>query len=148
MGGATLNQTGVRAALLSDADAVFRLLGRFATSYDPVRSRFDTNYPRLIENESSDLMVAERGGQVVDYILASDSLTLFANGLVTELVELYVDEEHRGEGIGRNLVEQAMGRAKDRGAVEVTVPTRRAREFYLARGFELTAEFFKLSLSK
>ena len=132
--------------MLSDADAVFRLLGNFATSYTPVRSAFDTNYRRLLENDGADLLVAEKGGQVVGYILACDSLTLFANGTVTELLELYVEEQERGRGVGRDLVKRAVARAKDRGAVEVTVPTRRARSFYLDLGFELTAEFFKLNL--
>ena len=38
--------------------------------------------------------------------------------------------------------------ARQRGAVEVTVPTRRARDFYLAMGFESTAEYFKLNLAE
>ena len=87
-----MNQMAVRRALLSDADAVFRLLSNFATSYKPVHSAFDTNYPRLLETPGADLLVAEKGGQVVGYILGIDSLTLFANGVVTELLELYVEE--------------------------------------------------------
>ena len=139
-------QMAVRRALVSDADAVFRLLCEFATSYKPVRPAFDSNYPRLLGNEGTDLLVAEQGGLVVGYILASDSLTLFANGIVIELMELYVDEEHRGRGIGRELVQQAVARARERGAVEVTVPTRRAGSLYLELGFKVTAEFFKLNL--
>ena len=132
--------------MLSDADAIFRLLGNFAASYKPVRSAFDTNYPRLLETGGADLLVAEKGGQVVGYILACDSLTLFANGIVTEVLELYVEEQERGRGNGRDLVKRAVARARDRGSTEVTVPTRRARSFYLDLGFELTAEFFKLNL--
>ena len=100
-----MNQMTVRRALLSDADAVFRLLSKFATSYKPVRPAFDSNYAKLLGNGETDILVAERGGLVVGYILASDSLTLFANGVVTELMELYVEEENRGRGIGRDLVE-------------------------------------------
>ena len=80
----------VRPILLSDADAVFRLLCEFAASYRLVRPAFDSSYPRLLGNEGTDLLVAEHGGLVVGYILASDSLTLFANGVVTELKERYV----------------------------------------------------------
>lgn len=141
-----MHEMAVRRALPSDADAVFRLLCKFAASYNPVRPAFESNYPRLLGNEGTDLLVAEQGGLVVGYILASDSLTLFANGVVTELMELYVEEEHRGRAIGRELVQRAIARARDRGAVEVTVPTRRARSFYLALGFEFTAEFFKFNL--
>lgn len=90
--------------------------------------------------------MAERDGLTVGYVLASDSLTLFANGVVTELIELYVDEGYRRRGIGQELVLQAVARARNRGVVEVTVPTRRARSFYLRLGFESTAEFFKLRM--
>ena len=143
-----MDQMVVRHALLSDAEAVFRLLSKFATSYTPARPAFDSSYSRLLENDGADLLVAGLHGRVVGYILASDSLTLFANGVVTELLELYVEEEERGRGIGRELVRRAVARARERGAVEVTVPTRRARSFYLALGFELTAELFKLNLQQ
>ena len=139
-------QITVRRALLSDADAVYRLLSNFATSYQPRRSAFEANYPRLLEADGTDLLVSEVSGQVVGYVLATDSLTLFANGVVTELLELYVDDQDRGKGIGRNLVNEVVARARARGAVEVTVPTRRAGSFYRNLGFELAGEFFKLSL--
>ncbi len=141
-----MEQLVVRSAGLSDADSVFRLLSAFVTSYAPLRSTFDTNYPRLLEAEGTDLLVAEQGGRVVGYILSADSLTLFANGVVTELLELYVEEDARGRGIGRHMVDRAIAGARGRGAVEVTVPTRRAGAFYLNLGFEPTAEFFKLAL--
>ena len=141
-----MHKVTIRAAMLSDANEVFRLLCKFATSYKPSHATFDSNYAKLLENEGSDLLVADEDGAVAGYALASDSLTLFANGVVTELIELYVEEERRGSGIGQALVRQACSRARDRGAVEITVPTRRARSFYLTLGFEFTAEFFKLNL--
>lgn len=141
----TNSDPGVRPAVLSDADAIFTLLRKFVTSYEPLRPEFDRNYPRLLgDGQGADLLVAERDGLTVGYVLASDSLTLFANGVVTELIELYVDEGYRRRGIGRELVLEAITRARDQGAVEITVPTRRARSFYLGLGFESTAEFFKL----
>lgn len=141
-----MNQRVIRPAELRDAESVFSMLGRFATSYKPDRPRFGDNYPRALEDANTDVLVAENVGQVVGYILASDSLTLFANGVVAELLELYVGEKDRRKGIGRALVQTAITRAKKRGVIEVTVPTRRARPFYLALNFEHTAEFFKLKL--
>ena len=56
----------VRPALLSDADAVFSLLRKFATSYEPVRTDFDASYPKLLEEwEGADLLVAECDGLTV-----------------------------------------------------------------------------------
>ena len=139
-------QTVLRPARTSDAEAVFNHLGRFAVSYRPVRAAFDESYPRILESDGTDLLVAEQDGRVVGYALASDALTFFANGVVAELLELYVEESERGQGFGRALVQETVARARDRGAVEVTVPIRRAGPFYLNLGFQATAELFKLPL--
>ena len=136
--------TSVREAHLADADVVFVLLTQFATSYTPIRANFDNNYPHILQNNDADLLVAEVDEQIVGYALATDSMTLFANGPVTELIELFVLEEFRRKGVGRALVQQAIARSKKRRAVEVVVPTRRAGSFYAALGFESTAEYFKL----
>ena len=141
-----MERLSVRPALLGDAEVVFKLLSEFVVSYKPDQTAFASNYPRIVEGKGTDLLVAELDSRVVGYVLASDSLTLFANGIVTELLELYVVEEDRGQGIGRALVEKAVFHARDRGATEVTTPTRRAGSFYTALGFEPTAEFFKLRL--
>jgi N-acetylglutamate synthase-like GNAT family acetyltransferase len=45
------------------------------------------------------------------------------------------------------LVAAILERAQAAGAVEVTVPTRRAREYYLRLGFEETATYLKRVLS-
>ncbi|MCH7481336.1 MAG: GNAT family N-acetyltransferase [Chloroflexi bacterium] len=134
----------VRPATNEDAEAVFEMLGDFATSYVPERAAFDRSYPAIVARQEGELLVAEDNRGVVGYILAADMATLFANGPVTELLELYVKPSSRGEGIGKSLVGTAVRGASQRGAVEVTVPTRRARGFYLAMGFESTAEYFKV----
>ena len=72
---------------------------------------FDLNYPLLLESKSSDLLVAEQNAIVAGYVLASDSLTLFANGIVAELLELYVMGSERRRGVGRILVQSAVDRA-------------------------------------
>src|SRR5207244_11128878 len=73
---------------------------------------------------------------------------LYANGIVVELQELMVAPERRHQGIGRQLVEGIVERASAAGAVEVTVPTRRARDFYLPLGFAETAAHLKRALSR
>ena len=134
----------VRPATHEDGESVFEMLGDFATSYVPERAAFDRSYATILVRHEGELLVAEDDRGVVGYILAADMPTLFANGPVTELLELYVKPSSRGDGIGRSLVGRAVRDASQRGAVEVTAPTRRARDFYLALGFESTAEYFKI----
>ena len=134
----------VRPATREDAESVFEMLGDFATSYVPERAAFDRSYATIVARQDAELFVAEDDRGVVGYALAADMPTLFANGPVTELLELYVKPSSRREGIGRALVAEAVQGATQRGAMEVTAPTRRARDFYLALGFESTAEYFKV----
>lgn len=140
----------IRQADVTDSDAVFALLQDFATSYRPQREAFERTFERLLAamtyDDGADLLVADDGA-VVGYVLATRFLTLYANGPVTELQELFVDPAHRGQGLGRRLVAAIAGRARDRAVVELTVPTRRAGDFYRGLGFTETAAFFKLSLT-
>ena len=138
----------IRQATAADAEAVFGLLARLMMSYEPSREDFDRTYPLLIESASAHLLVAEDEGGVVGYVYAGDMPTLFANGVITEILELYVAEAERGKGIGTELVNAVVERARLGGAVEVTVPTRRASGFYQAIGFEPTAELLKLRLTR
>ena len=138
----------VRAAGQEDAESVFEMLSDFATSYRLDREAFDRTYSSLVSAAGADLLLAEDEHGTVGYLLACDMPTLFANGPVTELLELYVKPVNRNMGVGRLLVSTSVDQARDRGSVEVTVPTRRASEFYQAVGFELTAEFFKLKLPR
>ena len=133
----------IRPASLEDADPVFALLLDFVTSYTPERVAFDRHLPLLIDGDDAVILVAESDGDVVGYVLGHIALTLFANGPVMELQELMVTPPRRGEGIGRKLVEAAMKIAAAAQCTEVTVPTRRAQDFYMQLGFEETATYLK-----
>ncbi len=136
----------IRPAREADAEAVFGLLTQFAMTYEPDHAAFERNYPALLQSDRADLLVATLGDQVVGYALAADSVTLYANGAVTQLQELMVDPQSRGTGIGQRLVEAVTERARTRGSVELTVPTRRAGDYYLRLGFEETAAYFRVRL--
>ena len=74
--------------------------------------------------------------------------TLFANGAVVQVEELFVEEAKRGAGTGQVLVAAVVEWARQRGAVEVTVPTRRAGAYYERLGFERTAEYYHALLAQ
>ena len=139
--------TRVRPAEARDAEAVYRLLLGFATSYAPERAAFDAAYPRLVADDRVDLLVAADDDGVTGYALAHRMLVLYAGGTITELQELMVDPAHRGRGVGRALVEEVIRRAAAAGSREVTVPTRRARAYYTALGFTETASYLKRPLA-
>ncbi|KUO05591.1 GNAT family N-acetyltransferase [Streptomyces caeruleatus] len=139
----------IRDAAPSDADDVYRLLSGFVTSYGPNRAVFDdVTFPRIIETAAdgrAEFLVAEQDSRVVGYLLALRMPTLFAGGTILELLELTVDAPVRGRGTGSALIRAAQARAWEAKDVEVTVPTRRAADFYRALGFHETAAYLKWS---
>ncbi|GAA2474167.1 GNAT family N-acetyltransferase [Streptomyces longisporus] len=141
--------TTIRDATPSDADDIYRLLSGFVTSYKPDRQVFDaTTFPRIIEAASDgsvEFLVAEQDSRVVGYLLAVRMPTLFAGGTILELLELTVDESMRGRGAGSVLVRAVQAKAREAKDVEVTVPTRRAADFYHVLGFHETAVHLKWS---
>jgi GNAT superfamily N-acetyltransferase len=138
-----VNEIRVRPACAADTDALFGLLRQFAVSYSPERSAFDRHLPLLLTDDSAELLVAECDGAVTGYALAFRLLTLYANGPIMELQELMVEPTFRRRGIGRKLVEAVVERAWASGCAEVTVPTRRAVEYYRSLGFVETAAYLK-----
>ena len=142
-----MNDLTIRPACAQDAEAVFGLLTQFVTSYQPDRLAFDRHFPILAASPQAVFLVAVCGGRVVGYTLGSLALTLYANGPVLELQELMVAPEHRGHGVGRRLVGAALERALAAGCIEATVPTRRAKDFYVGLGFEETATYLKRRLT-
>lgn len=138
--------TTARAAKGDDAADVFVMVCDFATSYVPDAEAFAATFQGALHGEAGALLLAEEAGEIAGYVLASQAPTFFANGPVTEVLELYVKLTFRRTGVCRALVEQVAGAARDRGSVEVTVPTRRVGDFYRALGFDATAEFYKRKL--
>jgi len=141
------DQTLIRPARLSDADAVWPLARDFATSFTAQRGAFDSALTNLVSHAETLLIVAVRDDVLVGYLLASNHLTFLANGPVCWVEEVMVETDQRRHGIGRRLMEAAELWAEDRGAAYVSLASRRAGDFYLALGYEDSATFFKKSLA-
>lgn len=78
---------------------------------------------------------------------ATHASTASASGTLLHVLELAVDESHRGRGSGSALVRAAIAEAVRAGDVEVTVPTRRASGFYRRLGFIESAAYLTLTPS-
>ena len=135
-----------------DAEALDRLFDTvfcdtFAHLYRPEDLRaFLTSYG--VEDWRADLAdsayafrVAESDGEVVGYVkLGPNKLPIESNGPAILLDQLYVARDHHGAGIARELMDWAIGEARQRGATElyltVFIDNHRARRFYERYGFE------------
>lgn len=130
-------------ATLDDADALFSLVERFATSFRPEKEAFTASLRQLLPDEAAWLAVARVGNTVAGYLLGFDHCAFYANGRVAWVEEIMVDERRRRMGVGRKLMQAFEAWATTRGAKLVGLATRRAASFYQALGYEESATFYR-----
>lgn len=141
----SLAKTVIRQARASDADRVYLLLEQLEPAYSPDRAAFDTNFPLLLDDASTSvLLVAEdAAGAVIGYALTTITPLLHANGSSAQLQELVVDDSHRGEGVGTAIVEEVERVCRERSVRQITVASRRSADFYERIGYRSSADFLK-----
>jgi len=127
----------VRRAKIEDADRIYEL-NKASLGYDyPVektRARLET----VIGLSEHRIYVAEYDGIVVGYIHGSDYECTYS-GPMKNILALAVDERYRGRGVGRDLLSEMEGWAKQDYAegVRLTSGITRAdaHKFYLHCGY-------------
>jgi GNAT superfamily N-acetyltransferase len=137
----------VRPAETTDAAALLSLASSFTTSFTVDAERFGIQLGAILSDPASALSVAVAEAEVVGYVAASLHPTLYANGPVGWIEELMVHPAHRRVGVGQLLVSTVERWAQARGAVMVSLATRRAVEFWSAAGYEASATYFRRRLA-
>jgi GNAT superfamily N-acetyltransferase len=135
----------IRTALVEDAPALAPLLGELGYPADAerVRARLDQLLRNAAPPDTDAVFVAQRPGDDVVGLLALHRFAgLHADAPVALITALVVAERARGTGVGRQLIERAVGAARAWGCERLMVTThvRRAdaHAFYERIGFELT----------
>ena len=130
----------VRLADADDAAVVGRLLHDFNREFDeptPEPAALAERLRQLIEGGDTLVLLAGDGpdGLAVLRFRAA----IWSSGLECYLAELYVTPARRGRGLGRALMEAALGEARARGAdtmdIGVDEPDLVARRLYESLGF-------------
>ncbi|KPA10665.1 acetyltransferase (GNAT) domain protein, partial [Candidatus Magnetomorum sp. HK-1] len=142
----TMNK--IREATIDDTAQVFLLASELATSFVVEYKAFSKSFEHCIHNESSLVLVAEDGEEIIGYLLGYDHYAFFSNGRITGTEEIFVKPEHRGSGIGKALMNKCEKWAKERFSTLSIVVTRRASEFYKSIGYEESAIYFKKDLTR
>jgi GNAT superfamily N-acetyltransferase len=135
----------IRPATAGDMGAVAGLAAELAQSFTLSRARFEAHYPELLAAGHACLLVASAAPQddCLGYLLGFDHLTFYANGRVAWVEELVVRNDHRGQGIGRALMNAFEAWARNRGCALVALATRRAAPFYQALGYQESAAYLR-----
>ncbi|HMM81597.1 MAG TPA: GNAT family N-acetyltransferase [Terrimesophilobacter sp.] len=134
----------VRRASSADGPTVFGLLAQLGEQYTPQRDVFDAAFADAVKDEEDHLLfVADDGGAVVGYALATIARLFYTNGDAAQLQELVVDEHSRGRGIGSQLVSAIEEECQSRGVRQLTVATLKSASFYERLDYRSTADFLK-----
>lgn len=129
----------VRRATVSDAERVAILSGQLG--YESTNEETSRRLAELSGRAEHAVFVAEDGGMVLGWVHVHLSRSLGTDGRV-EVAGLVVDEDHRGRGIGRLLMEQAEQWARQMDCKSVRLRSNVLREpahaFYEGLGYRVT----------
>ncbi len=140
--------TSVREALAADAPRITALAGQLG--YDVPLAHVERQLLRMNDERGIFVAVVPRAG-VVGWIGVALSETIIDSGRA-DIQGLVVEDEYRGNGIGRLLVQAAQEWAQRRGCTSMrlasNVARERAHEFYIELGYHVlkTQHAFKKSL--
>lgn len=120
---------------------------------DPLPDEYARAFDRIAEDPAQELLVAERGGEVVGVLQLTEIASLTWRGTTRALIEgVRVRSDARGSGVGEKLVREAIDRARARGCGIVQLTTDRSRadahRFYERLGFHATHVGMKLHLNR
>ena len=134
----------IREARPADLEAVVGLLRedviREIDESEVPASAYADAFAEILGDAHQQLLVGELGDEVV----ATAQVTwvrhlTYVGGLMCSLESVRVRSDHRGEGLGGELMRHIVALARDRGAARVELSTNaervRAREFYEDLGF-------------
>ena len=131
---------GVRSAGAADAEVIGRLLHDFNTEYDEI-----TPGPEAVANRVRELLAGEDfavllgGSEPRGLVVLRFRPSIWTPGLECYVAELYVQPEHRRQGLGLALMNAALMAARAQGADYVEVATSEddtgARALYERLGF-------------
>ncbi|WP_327240427.1 GNAT family N-acetyltransferase [Streptomyces sp. NBC_01318] len=145
----------LRTATHADLPAVLALLADENRVVDPASVVVDEAYEKAFADIESDpcneMLVLVDGDTVLGCLQATYIPGLGKRGEERALIEaVRIRADRRGDGLGRELMKQAVDRARLRGCalVQLTSNKRRAdaHRFYESLGFDRSHEGFKLAL--
>jgi GNAT superfamily N-acetyltransferase len=110
--------TIVRVARLSDIDDIVRLTEQLG--YDVPASDAAAKLSRLLSRQDHQFLIAEANGRTVGWLHAAVTEYIEADPFVV-IGGLVVDRYHRGQGVGRILLEHAEAWARKQGCSIVRV---------------------------
>lgn len=110
-------------------------------------------FQKYLDNENSNVWVAESNGVVVGYLAGTIAIKTFCiPNVVGEVENMFVDEQSRSSGLGAALVEEFKKWAEEKKAgilvVSAWFDNVKARKFYQKQGFRPAAVMHEMTLDR
>jgi len=118
--------TDVRLADPRDAETVARLIIGFRDhlGYDwPSDNAFLAGVEKLLDDPNTDFLLGETDGHAAGVVVLRYRLGLWRAGTDCLVEDVFVEEQARGSGLGRTLMDAAITRARERGARRMELDT-------------------------
>jgi GNAT superfamily N-acetyltransferase len=118
---------------------------------DPLPESYYTAFEQIDIDPNHELVIAEKNGEVIGtlHLMFLPSIS-FQGGLRAQVESVRVDKNYRNQGVGNEMMNWTIERARDRGAHIVQLTTHQSREdahrFYERLGFSATHLGLKLRL--
>lgn len=152
-----LKAINFRAATREDLPEIVRMLaddflGAQRERYeDPLPESYIKAFAEIAADKNNELIVAELDGEIVGALQLTLTPSIsFQGGKRATVESVRVDEKYRGQGIGKQLMEFAIARARAAGCVSMQLTTNMdradAHRFYEKLGFDGTHLGMKLKL--
>lgn len=129
-----------------DCDSVFELLIQLWPNKSLSKEKITTVFARGIESSNDFLISAEYNGKVVGFGCMVTKNSFWQESYVGYITTLVVDEQLRGHGIGKRILNELTGEAKLRGCKRIELDSgfhrEQAHRFYENIGFDKRAYLF------
>ncbi len=148
----------IRKAKIADVPEIVAMiandkLGRLREEYrEPLPKKYYDAFENITDDPNQELVVMEtENGQIIGTLqLSFIQYLTYQGGIRAQIEAVRVHETYRGQGIGQQLFEWAIQRAKEKKAhvVQLTTDKKRpeALKFYEKLGFKASHEGMKLHL--
>lgn len=146
----------IRQATIEDSAVIAQLITQLieASGYEDLVSpeQIEKSLRKMADSDVYQVLLAEDQGQIVGLLSLNFRHTLFHPALSAFIDELVVEQGHRRQGVGQQLIAEAIERCRAAGCCEIEVSTEQsnkaAQKFYRQHGFSHEAVLFELEFGK
>ncbi len=141
----------IRNTIDQDFGIIFPLFQQLWPNKAIHKAELQKVFERGNASATDELFCAELNGAVVGFCSYAIVNNLWQEGFISYIYALVVDEKLRGNGIGTQLINEAIRRSTQQGMKRVELdsgfPREQAHKFYEKLGFEKRAYLFSYILS-